>query len=129
MSAWIEMVSDADADAEDLAASGAAGDADAGDLLSVTGLDTTLTLGAVVDNGDGTFDYTPPSGFSGIDSFVYTASDTSGATDTAVVTISVGPVNDPPVAVDAEVHVHGHGRSVALTVGVADLVLEGVDAV
>nr|WP_264010167.1 cadherin-like domain-containing protein [Mycolicibacterium flavescens] len=52
----------------------------------------TLTL-----NADGTFTYTPNANFSGTDTFTYAASDGS-LSDTALVTISVTAVNDPPVA-------------------------------
>jgi len=45
-------------------------------------------------------EYTPDPGFNGFDSFIYTIGDGSGATDTATVTVTVLPVNDPPVAVD-----------------------------
>ena len=82
-------------------------DVDASDTLSVTGIDTTGTLGAVVDNGDGTFDYDPNGAFetlgvgeSASDTFTYTISDGNGGTDTATVTITVDGVNDAPDAVD-----------------------------
>ena len=70
-----------------------------GDPLSVTGVDTAGTVGGVVDNGDGTFDYTPLADFNGTDSFGHTVSDPEGASDTGTVTITVTAVNDPPVAV------------------------------
>ena len=55
----------------------------------------TLTL-----NADGSFLYTPNANFNGTDSFTYTASDGSAASDVATVTITVNAVNDAPVAVD-----------------------------
>ncbi|MGB2984286.1 MAG: Ig-like domain-containing protein, partial [Phycisphaerae bacterium] len=45
-----------------------------GDTLSVTGF-TQGANGTVVDNGDGTFTYTPNADFSGTDSFTYTVDD------------------------------------------------------
>ena len=48
-------------------------------------------------NADGSFDYTPNSGFSGADSFTYDA-DYNGTTDQAVVNITVNTVNAVPVA-------------------------------
>ncbi len=54
--------------------------------------------GLVSDNGDGTITYTPDSGFSGDDSFVYEICDTDPLCSTAVVNITVS-VNAPPVAV------------------------------
>ena len=47
--------------------------------------------------------YTPEADFHGVDSFDYTVGDGSGGSDTATVTITVQPVNDPPDAVDDEV--------------------------
>ena len=73
-----------------------------GDSLSVSGVDgRSAQGGTVVDNGDGTFTYTPPAGFSGTDSFAYTVSDGKGgeAQGTVNVTVTkVVPINNPPVA-------------------------------
>ena len=46
---------------------------------------------------DGTFTYTPASGWSGIDTFTYGASDGNGGTDNATVTVTVNDVNVAPV--------------------------------
>jgi hypothetical protein len=74
------------------------------DATYLTGsLNTTGTAGAVVDNGDGTFGYTPAPGFAGDDTFTYTIcdDDTPTATcDTATVTVTVTASNEPPIAVD-----------------------------
>ncbi|MFV2067355.1 MAG: cadherin-like domain-containing protein, partial [Pirellulales bacterium] len=72
------------------------------DTLSIASF-TQPTSGTVVDNGDGTFTYTPNAAYSGPDSFTYTVADGNGGTDTAIVNITVGPVNDPPVASDDSV--------------------------
>lgn len=70
-----------------------------GDALDVTA-STTPTHGTVVQVSPGMLRYTPPSGFQGVDSFVYTASD-GAATHDALVDITIGAgVNAPPVAVD-----------------------------
>ncbi|MEL6565490.1 MAG: Ig-like domain-containing protein, partial [Pseudomonadota bacterium] len=81
-------------------------DVDLNDVLSVTGIDTTGTIGTVTDNGDGTFDYDPNDLFEGLgvgetatDTFSYTISDGNGGSDTATVSITVNGVNDTPVAV------------------------------
>jgi uncharacterized repeat protein (TIGR01451 family) len=64
----------------------------------------TLTIlggpahGTAVDNGDGTIDYTPAPNYAGPDTITYQICDTTGLCDTATVTITVDPVNDPPVA-------------------------------
>jgi len=58
------------------------------------------TNGSLVNNGDGSFGYTPSQDYNGPDSFVYEICDTLGACDTAAVNITVDPVADPPVAND-----------------------------
>ncbi|MFQ5817068.1 MAG: tandem-95 repeat protein, partial [Terriglobia bacterium] len=60
------------------------------------------TLGALtpVSATSATLNYTPELNFNGSDSFVFTVTDPSGLSSTATVTISVGAVNDAPVAVD-----------------------------
>jgi len=74
------------------------------DTLSVSGIDTTLTQGTVVDNDDGTFDYDPNGQFDSLndgdqafDSFSYTVQDDEGGTDVATVTVTISGVNDAPV--------------------------------
>ncbi|MBD9387908.1 tandem-95 repeat protein [Agrobacterium sp. AGB01] len=42
--------------------------------------------------------FTPNPNFNGTESFTYTISDRNGGSDTATVTVTVNPVNDPPVA-------------------------------
>jgi Bacterial Ig domain len=44
--------------------------------------------------------YTPAANFTGTDSFTFTVTDADGAVDTGTITITVTPVNDPPVADD-----------------------------
>ena len=71
------------------------------DLLTIDAFDgTSAEGGTITGNGDGTFTYTPVTGFVGTDSFGYTISDGRGGTDTATVTITVNAVNLPPVASD-----------------------------
>ncbi len=68
-----------------------------GDALTITGVDTSNTLGHVaIDLGDTTISYTPPTNFSGIDTFSYSISDGHSGSDQAMVRIIVNPVNDPP---------------------------------
>ena len=56
--------------------------------------------GAVSINGNGTIHYAPAANYSGPDSFSYTVQDNVGFTDTASVSVTVTPVNDPPTAVN-----------------------------
>jgi uncharacterized repeat protein (TIGR01451 family) len=70
-------------------------DPDGDDLTTV--LVAGPTNGALTLNADGSFTYTPGSGYSGPDSFTYRASDgRGGVSDVATVTIAVVGVNDPP---------------------------------
>jgi hypothetical protein len=62
--------------------------------------DSTLANGSVTPNGGGSFTYTPAAHFAGTDSFTYTVSDGYGGTSTALVTITVSPVPDPPATAD-----------------------------
>ena len=55
----------------------------------------TLTL-----NADGSFTYTPSANYNGADSFTYKANDGTADSNVATVTITVGAVNDAPVADD-----------------------------
>ncbi len=61
-------------------------------------LTTDVTNGTLTLDSDGTYTYTPDENFNGEDSFSYTVCDTDGDCSTAMVTITVNPVNDPPVA-------------------------------
>jgi VCBS repeat-containing protein len=54
--------------------------------------------GSISLNPDGSFTYTPNTNFNGTDSFTYQANDGNGGSDMATVTITISPVNDPPVA-------------------------------
>lgn len=58
--------------------------------------------GTVLAYGDGRFEYTSDTGFSGIDTFTYEIRDHYELSDTAVVTIAVNMIN-PPVADDQAV--------------------------
>ena len=51
-------------------------------------------------NSDGSFTYTPDPDYNGPDSFSYLAEPVVGPPQSAVVTLTVDPLNDPPVAVD-----------------------------
>ena len=58
--------------------------------------------GSLVLNANGTFTYTPNLNYNGVDNFIYQLCDNGvpNLCDTALVTLTIIPVNDPPVAVD-----------------------------
>ncbi|MET0489027.1 MAG: DNRLRE domain-containing protein, partial [Acidimicrobiales bacterium] len=55
----------------------------------------TPTNGTLTNNANGTFTYTPTTGFTGTDNFTYQICDTDNACDTATVTINVNTVSAP----------------------------------
>jgi hypothetical protein len=66
-----------------------------GDAFTVTS-NTQPANGTLVNNGNGTFTYTPNAGFEGVDTFTYTICDDvtpTPACDTATVAITVLPNN------------------------------------
>ncbi len=79
------------------------GDVD-GDAVAIDPASLTDPAGGQVElsDGDTTITYTPVLNFNGTDSFSYGIVDGNGGSDTATVTVTVVPVNDPPVAVADE---------------------------
>jgi VCBS repeat-containing protein len=84
-------------------------DVDAGDTHTFS-VDDTGTLGAVTDNGDGTFSYDADGQFAalgageqGTDQFTYTVTDAAGASDTQTVTVTVQGQNDAPTMMDVTI--------------------------
>ena len=67
----------------------AGSDADAGDTLTFS-LVSGPANGSVTVNSDGTYSFTPNTGFAGSDSFVYRVEDSSGLSTTATMAIDVG---------------------------------------
>ena len=98
------LANDVDLDGDPFSVSAVNGDP------AVVGQPIVLASGATLTlNGDGSFTYTPATGFNGQDSFTYQAGDGG----TATVTITVASVNSPPVAV---VDAYSAGEDAALTV-------------
>ncbi|GMG76919.1 hypothetical protein ShirakiTB12_53880 [Priestia megaterium] len=64
------------------------------------GLLTGPVNGTVVVNPDGTYTYTPNENYNGVDSFSVVVSDGQGGTAISTITITILPVNDPPVGPD-----------------------------
>ena len=61
--------------------------------------------GRLDDNGDGTFLYTPNEDFIGVDSYEYTVTDGVGQSYIGLVSITVGPLNSGPEAIDDIIHI------------------------
>ena len=90
-------------------------------LANDTGGGGPLSITAVTQGANGAVSivgvnavYTPNANFNGSDAFTYTASDGT-TSDSASVTVTVEPVNDPPVAVDDSAST---AQGVAVTVAV-----------
>ncbi|MEJ0074360.1 MAG: Ig-like domain-containing protein [Alphaproteobacteria bacterium] len=94
--------------AQDGSASGNEDTAISGTLVAtdVDGPSLTYSLGTQAANGtvavnpDGSYTYTPAQDFNGTDSFTFTASDGTAGSNAATISLTVNPVNDPPVAQD-----------------------------
>jgi VCBS repeat-containing protein len=71
-------------------------DPDSGDTLTATQV-TGPAHGTLTLNPNGSFTYTPAANYNGPDSFIYQASDGHGGLTKATVSLTVTPVNDPPV--------------------------------
>ncbi|MCB9297817.1 MAG: tandem-95 repeat protein [Lewinellaceae bacterium] len=76
-----------------------------GEVTTVTSITSPPSFGGTYSiNPDGTINYTPPVGFTGVETFVYELCDEANPgvlCDEATVTVTVNPfTNDPPVAND-----------------------------
>ncbi|MEO0939724.1 MAG: cadherin-like domain-containing protein [Pseudomonadota bacterium] len=71
-----------------------------GDPLTIGTVSVPADQGTVVDNGDGTVTFTPALNFNGPATITYTVVDGNGGEDTGEAVVSVGAVNDGPVAND-----------------------------
>jgi hypothetical protein len=79
----------------------AANDTDVdGDTLTVTAVTATATSHGTAVLASGVVTYTPDANYNGPADFSYTVSDGNGGTADGTVSVTVNPVNDPPVAVD-----------------------------
>ncbi|WDP86840.1 MAG: cadherin-like domain-containing protein [Desulfobacter sp.] len=76
--------------------------------------------GSLVQNGDGSFTYTPDENYNGEDSYTYTIIDADGDPSTATVTLNVTPVNDPPEAQDKFINVDQAREAFTMSEEVSD---------
>ena len=102
----------------------ATNDQPSGDGGNVWSKASDAAHGTVVVRADGTFTYVPSANYNGPDSFSYTLTDANGDTSTAVASISVTAVNDPPVAQNDHASVVA-GESVAIPVLANDSDVDG----
>ncbi|WP_255906687.1 tandem-95 repeat protein, partial [Priestia aryabhattai] len=74
-----------------------------GDPLTFTLLNPPPSNGSVVLGANGVFTYTPNLNYNGMDTFGVLVSDGKGGTSLSTVTLTIVPVNDPPVGGDRAV--------------------------
>ena len=94
-----------------------------GDSLTVTA--ASSSNGTVTINGDGTLNYVPNGDFNGTDTITYTVSDGNGGMATATMIVTVGEVNDAPVAVNDTAAATEDSNSNPITVLSNDSDLDG----
>ena len=69
-----------------------------GDPLVISAITDPPSNGTAIINNNGTITFSPPTGFSGTDTFDYQASDGNGGNSTATVLVNIiAAVNKPPV--------------------------------
>jgi hypothetical protein len=96
-----------------------------GDPLTITSF-TQPSSGALLQNPDGTFTYTPASGFSGTDSFTYTIADGRGGSASATVTLTVLSAQDQILLLTQQVT--ALVNSGVLNAGVGNALISKLDA-
>ena len=102
-----------------------ANDSDAdGDKLTVTAVTQAAHGTVTINPATGNPVYTPAADYNGTDTFSYTVTDPSGATSTATVTVTVGAVNDAPVA---QADVGATDQNGTLTVSAANGVIQSAN--
>ncbi|MEX0285798.1 MAG: VCBS domain-containing protein [Paracoccaceae bacterium] len=123
----LEVIDAVDEDGPVITVSASFSDVDASDTHTFT-VDTTGTLGAVTNNGDGTFDYDPNGAFEALaagetatDTFTYTVDDGRGGASTETVTITVTGQNDAPVALEIADTVHEDGPGITVAASFSDV--------
>ena len=129
---YVGAVNDAPVAVDDTAST----DEDTPVTLDVLGNDTDaegdwLTITSATNGSNGTVSivndqmvYVPDANFNGLDSFTYTIGDGNGGTSTGTVDVTVGAVNDAPVAVDDRAFTN-EGKSVIIDVLANDTDADG----
>ncbi len=93
-----------------------------GGTPTIDSVDTTSSQGGTItDNGGGNYTYTPQADFFGTDTFTYTIIDGQNQTDTATVSVTVNPVNDPPQVTNPGDQTNEEGATVSLAISASDV--------
>lgn len=71
---------------------------EAGQTLSITGVSAQSLDGGTASLSGGNVSYTPASNYFGSDTFTYTLADSAGGVSVGTVSVTVGPINDLPIA-------------------------------
>jgi hypothetical protein len=77
---------------------------------------TQPTSGGVASLDAGVVSFTPAANFNGVATFTYRVSDSQGIQETATVTVTVTPVNDPPTGVNDTLNVNRDAAETFLNV-------------
>ncbi|MCR9201123.1 MAG: Ig-like domain-containing protein [Planctomycetaceae bacterium] len=92
------------------------------------GIDTTGTVGAVINNGDGTFGYDPNGQFESLaagetatDTFQYSVDDGFGGVSVVIATVTILGQNDAPIAVDITGTADEDGPAITLIADFTDV--------
>jgi hypothetical protein len=86
-----------------------------GDRIEITGIASRPLSGNLRLGSDGSFLYTPETGFEGNDVFQYTISDPKGKTSTAAVLISVLPPTNKAPIVDDDIYTTREGTPLTIS--------------
>ncbi|MFZ3260033.1 MAG: retention module-containing protein, partial [Thiobacillus sp.] len=92
-----------------------------GDTLAASGLAISAGDGTLVDNGNGTWSYTPASNDDSNVSFSYTISDGAGGTVGGSATLDITPVNDAPTATAVSASGAEDAASISITLSASDI--------
>ncbi|WP_156510736.1 FG-GAP repeat protein, partial [Labrenzia sp. OB1] len=106
-------------------------DLDASDMHTFS-VDTTGTLGTVINNNDGTFSYDPNGQFESLatgetatDTFTYTVDDGNGGTTTETVTVTITGQNDAPDLTPLTAIAQEDGPSITVSANFTDVDSDG----
>jgi hypothetical protein len=100
---------------------------DGGNVWGLVGTDGGAANGTVTMDATGNYTYTPNANYNGTDEFTYQVCDVDTDCSQAIVTITIGPVNDAPVLSDIEATPLAYTENGAATPITATLTVADVD--